>query len=391
MRFPRPLKKIMRTVAYLAIILFISLGLFEVLLRFGLYEPQTRMYEYTILFDRNVLFRIAPLCRPDINEMGYRGADFGREKNDFEKRVLFLGDSFVMGDNVAPEKTIPAALERALDGVEVFNMGVLAYGPDQSLVQLLEDGIDLNPDMVVLGIFPANDFQDIDRSRIFSLDGGGHLTRNADNVITDSMPKFRTVFLLNYLQYILRPMIDKNHKFLSRDYEFLLHDLFSDFYDWEFLYNPGSIESKEKIDLMRAILSRFRDDLRAKHIVFGVVIIPSYPNIVHEDAFLEIDIDQQQFERLKDSKEGFFGPENTTSRLCEELNIPYLNLYPEFLGFEERERALLYESGDWHLSPFGNQIAGDLAASVLVGPLLSKTSGRLRTDQQSWRRDSVVN
>ena len=191
MRFPRPLKKILRTVAYLAIILFISLGLFEVLLRFGLYEPQTRMYEYTILFDKDVLFRIAPFCRPDINEMGYRGADFNREKSDFEKRVLFLGDSFVMGDNVAPEKTIPAALERALDGVEVFNMGVLAYGPDQSLVQLLEDGIDLNPDMVVLGIFPANDFQDIDRSRIFSLDGGGHLTRNADNVITDSMPKYR--------------------------------------------------------------------------------------------------------------------------------------------------------------------------------------------------------
>ena len=108
-------------------------------------------------------------------------------------------------------------------------------------------------------------------------------------------------------------------------------------------------------------------------------------NIVREDAFLEIDIDQQQFERLKDSKEGFFGLENTTSRLCEELNIPYLNLYPEFLGFEERERALLYESGDWHLSPFGNQIAGDLAASVLVGPLLSKSSGRPRTGQQSWR------
>lgn len=235
MRFPRFLKKILRTVAYLVIILFISIGIFEVLLRFGLYEPQTRMYEYTILFDKDVLFRIAPNCRPDINEMGYRGADFDREKSDFKKRVLFLGDSFVMGDNVAPEKTIPAALERALDGVEVFNMGVLAYGPDQSLVQLLEDGID-----------------------------------------------------------------------------------------------------------------------------------------------------QQQFERLKDSKEGFFGPENTTSRLCEELNIPYLNLYPEFLGFEEGERALLYESGDWHLSPFGNQIAGDLAASVLVGPLLSESSGRPRTGQRSW-------
>ena len=384
MEFPRFLKKILRTIAYLAIILFIALGIFEILLRLGLYEPSAKMYDYSILFDKDVLFRIAPSCRPDINEMGYRGSSFDQEKSEFIKRVLFLGDSFVMGHNVAPEETIAAALGKSVDGIEVFNMGVLAYGPDQSLVQLLKDGIDLNPDMVILGIFPANDYQDIDRSRLFSLDGGGRLTRNADNVITDNIPKFRTLFLLNHIQYILRPIIDKNHKFLNRKQEYLLHDLFSDFYDWGLLYDSDSIESRKKTDLMRAILSSFRDELRSRHIGFGVVIIPSYPNIVHEDAFLKIDIDQQQFERLKDSQEGFFGPENTTRNLCEELDIPYLNLYPEFLGFEEGERASLYDDVDWHLSAFGNQIAGDLTASVLVRPQLSEFSARPRTGRRPW-------
>jgi hypothetical protein len=384
MRFPRIAKKVLRSVGYATIILFISLGLFEILLRFGLYEPRVTVFDYSILFDNDVLFRIAPLCRSDINDMGYRGAHFDQERNDFSKRLLFLGDSFVMGYNVAPGETIAAALGKTLDGVEVFNMGVLAYGPDQSLVQLLEDGIDLNPDMVILGIFPANDFQDIDRSRLFSLDGGGRLTRNTDNVITDYIPKFRTFFLWNHLQYIVRPFIDKNHKFLSRKHEYLLHNLFADFYDWELLYDPNSIESRKKIDLMRAILSRFRDELKSRRIAFGVVIIPSYPNIVREDAFLKIDIDQQQFERLKDSQEGFFGPENTTSHLCEELRIPYLNLYPEFLDFKEGERASLYRDADWHLSAFGNQIAADLAASVLVKPLLAEISPRLRTGRRSW-------
>jgi len=384
MRFPRVAKKILKSVGYAAIILFISLGFFEILLRIGLYEPHVKRYEYSILFDKDVLFRIEPLCAPDINEMGYRGARFDQEKSDFNKRVLFLGDSFIMGGNVLPEETIAAALGTALDGVEVFNMGVLAYGPDQSLVQLLKDGIDLNPDMVILGIFPANDFQDIDRSRLFSLDGGGRLTRNADNVITDNIPKFRTIFLFNHLQYILRPIIDKHHRVLSRKHEYLLHDLFSDFYDWGLLYDPDSMDSKKKINLMRAILSRFRDELSSKHIAFAVVIIPSYPNIVRENAFLKIDINQQQFERLKDSQEGFFGPENVTSHLCEELNIPYLNLYPEFLAFEEGERASLYDDVDWHLSAFGNQIAGGLAASVLVRPLLSKSSGTPRTGWRPW-------
>jgi len=100
-------------------------------------------------------------------------------------------------------------------------------------------------DLVILGIFPANDFQDIDRSMLFSLDGGGRLTRNTDNVITDNIPKFRTAFLLNHIQYILRPFIDKRHKFLNRKYEYFLHDLFTDFYDWDLLYDSDSIESRK--------------------------------------------------------------------------------------------------------------------------------------------------
>jgi len=51
---------------------------------------------------------------------------------------------------------------------------------------------------------------------------------------------------------------------------------------------------------------------------------------------------------------------------CDALDIPYVNLYPEFLAFEEEERATLFDEADWHLSVFGNQISGELAASVLV-------------------------
>ncbi len=143
-----------------------------------------KMYDYTILFDEDVLFRIKPNCAPDINEMGYRSAGFDHNKGR-TRRVLFLGDSFVMGHNVPPGQTIAAGLGRALGGGhEVFNMGVLAYGPDQSLVALLEDGLDLKPDMVILGIFAANDFQDIERNELFSIDGGGRLIRNPENVVT---------------------------------------------------------------------------------------------------------------------------------------------------------------------------------------------------------------
>ena len=360
MGIPMLARQIARWVGYVAIILLISFGVFESLLRIGGYEPNIKMYDYTLIFDREILFRIKPLSAPDINDMGYRGAHFDHERSDSKRRLLFLGDSFVMGHNVVPGETIAAALGRELDGAfEIFNMGVVAYGPDQSFVQLLNDGLDLNPDMVILGIFPANDFQDIDNNRLFMLDGGGRLTRSSDNGVTKHLPRFRTSFVLDHLQYVLQPKIDPEHRFLSRRYEFLISGLFADFYDWELLYDLDSTDSRMKIDLMRAILSRFKEELSARDIVFSVVIIPSYPTIVNEASFLEINIDEHEYERLKRDDEGFFGPEDATRDLCEELDIPYLNLYPIFLDFDEEDRIALYDDEDWHLSAVGNQVAGD--------------------------------
>lgn len=103
-----------------------------------------------------------------------------------------------------------------------------------------------------------------------------------------------------------------------------------------------------------------------------------------EDLFLEIGIDDQEYERLKDSDEDFFGPENETQDVCEELDIPYLNLYPIFLDFDEEERMALYDDEDWHLSAVGNQIAGDLVASTLVRPQLFKNHGRPGEGRRSW-------
>jgi hypothetical protein len=243
-------KKTAQFAAYVVVISFISLGIFETLLTIISYTPSVPMFTYTLIFDEDLLFRIKPNCAPDINEMGYRDKPFNHEKSELQKRVLFLGDSFVMGHNVPPDETIAAALSETMgDGYEVFNMGVLAYGPDQSLVALLEHGLDLNPDMVILGIFAANDFQDIERNRLFSLDDDGRLIRNPENLVTENTPRYRTQFLFNRLQYSLQSMIDKENRFLSRKFEFLRHQLIEDHYDWELLLDPGSCSSKQKINL----------------------------------------------------------------------------------------------------------------------------------------------
>lgn len=75
-------------------------------------------------------------------------------------RVAVFGDSFAFGDEVGPDETWAAALERGLvaHGVaaEVLNFGVNAYGLDQAYLRWRRDGRRFRPGVVVFAFQPEN-------------------------------------------------------------------------------------------------------------------------------------------------------------------------------------------------------------------------------------------
>jgi hypothetical protein len=75
-------------------------------------------------------------------------------------RIVALGDSQTYGYGVDSDATWPAQLERALDGVEVVNLGEPAYAHDQMYFALKDDGLPLEPDAVVLGFFDPDLLRD---------------------------------------------------------------------------------------------------------------------------------------------------------------------------------------------------------------------------------------
>lgn len=75
------------------------------------------------------------------------------------RRVLVVGDSFTQGSQVEADELFTSGLERALDGVEVWNAGVGGYSTLQELRALEPQLRDYRPDLVVLAVF-ENDFQD---------------------------------------------------------------------------------------------------------------------------------------------------------------------------------------------------------------------------------------
>lgn len=92
-----------------------------------------------------------------VNNLGYRGTSAIRTpKPPGVFRVLMAGDSFVFGDGLADNETIPSNLQDLLSiqnteysEIEVINMGVPGYSPDQTYRQLMNSISDLTPDLVV--------------------------------------------------------------------------------------------------------------------------------------------------------------------------------------------------------------------------------------------------
>ncbi len=94
----------------------------------------------------------------EINAAGYRGPLVAARPGP-RRRVVLLGDSTAFGYGVRDEETYARLLE-GLAAVEVVNLGVEGFGPDQSLLRLEREGLPLGPAEVLMSFCVENDFAD---------------------------------------------------------------------------------------------------------------------------------------------------------------------------------------------------------------------------------------
>jgi hypothetical protein len=111
-----------------------------------------------------------------INGQGFRDTrEFRYEKPEGELRVLVLGDSFTIGYESAQDATYSAILERYLDGrglhAEVINAGMSGSSTAEALVLLEQEGVKYCPDVVVLGFY-GNDLYDNLKADLYRLEDG---------------------------------------------------------------------------------------------------------------------------------------------------------------------------------------------------------------------------
>jgi hypothetical protein len=321
----------------------LTLGVAEIVLhRVDLLPDYWDWHGTLVVLDRELLYRLKGHSRPDLNALGYRDVEFSEDKQG-RTRVAVLGDSFVFGDNVGPRQTMPKALERALGpAYEVWNFGIAGDGPDQSYARLLRDVLRFDPDVVVLCLYPANDFNDLVKNDLYVENDGGALVYNPDNPVARAIPRFRTGILVSKLLTGrgLGPFAEQRlNAVLAAD-------------PFDPLGEPSSPEAARKVRRMAGVLALFRDRLAADGIPLQVVIIPSLENVQDPAKLAAKGIPPDAYDRN----------ETTADALCREAGLRCLSLLEPLRALRD---ASLYQPDDGHWTVRGNRAVAALVANAL--------------------------
>ncbi len=145
-----------------------------------LQEPGHEVTGHRYLYDVTLGWRNIPgwkattRGRPlTINTKGLRDRDYPSEKPAGVKRILVLGDSYTWGYGVADTEVFTEVLEERLaSGLtrwEVINAGVSGWGTDQQYLFFKQEGIQYDPDVVVVAFFIGNDIDNNFASQQYGL------------------------------------------------------------------------------------------------------------------------------------------------------------------------------------------------------------------------------
>lgn len=300
------------------------------------------------------------------------------EKPQGVTRVLLLGDSFFWGYGVNNEEVISAVLQTlAAPQVEILNGACSGYGTDQELLWLVEEGIRYRPDVVVVGLFPANDWEDIStpfrygRAKPFYRLEGRRLNLHNVPVPDPHAPvppaRREAVSLRSRLVMLLR---ERSHL-----YPFVMQRLQSTprLGDWmrrRGLYDPAVDDSigsavevlpeREIQPLFEALLHEISSFTRNAGADFLLVFIPQKENPPGGAT------------RYQGVRQGADLRNDDASRYLRQVTAlnryPYLDLLPLVRSRQSRGEVL-YTPGehDHHWTPQGHRMAAEAVAGWLAG------------------------
>lgn len=297
-----------------------------------------------------------------VNSHGLLDVEYPLEKPPGGTRILLLGDSYSEAVHVEFDEMFHSRLERQLHDrsaarpVEIINAGVAGYGTDNMLLFYRHVGRAYRPDLALM-TFVTNDLEDncrelqlrsgdVDKEPYFSL-AGDALTlhdhpylRQGDGLRQSLHRLSKTYHLAWRLAFTRQRQKRAENAKLGLPYQFPIH-LADDDPDYE-----------QAWQLLKALYRAVRDETAADGAQLAVIIVTCSQQ-VHERhrAWFE-----QRYPQMADYEWDWEKPNRRVREICQDLQIPCLDLLPAFTAAAARDDAELHFLGG-HWTAAGHAVA----------------------------------
>jgi len=287
-----------------------------------------------------------------VNSLGLRGPETTVRKPPGTFRILAVGDSFTFGFGVEAEESFVALLQEKLRdqglAVESLNAGTPGVGVTDEFAWLKRYGLDMEPDLVVLGVCLANDLLDADmpatkfphwktphwiyrKSHLFRL-----LARSVPARLKTSLGLTDAIlgtYDLSYGKFYMREMVIR--------------------------YDDASPQAQASKRLNRAALDGFARVRSERGVPVVALLIPGPFHLQDEiwrNMLADLDMDPAVYRRTVPWE--FFRSE------LDERSIPTLDLSERTLAALEKGDKIFLADGHW--SPPGHRMVADALTSFLL-------------------------
>ena len=312
-----------------------------------------------------------------VNSLGMRDPERPAAKPAGMRRVLFLGDSMVFGTGVEVGARCGDVLNARLGpDVEVLNAACGGWGTDQELLYLCRDGFALHPDVVVLGLCPANDivnnmlphdlFGSAPKPR-FELQDGRLVYEPPPARLPPNL-KWRAKTLLKHSR-LLHYIVHQRHVLAWRaqprsavtdSMVYWQEDLEHDESHWSVFRTRYSPRFEAAFQVTEALVTAARDSCAARGIPF---LLFAFPQKVETDAAARA----RELEHFHFEPDWFdlLAPYARFQRLADRLDCPFVHPLPEF----QRAQVPVFLPRDGHPNAAGHALAAEKLEPAVLSAL----------------------
>lgn len=300
-----------------------------------------------------------------INKLGFRDDELLKSKPENTKRILVLGDSITFGMGVSHKNIYTEILERILnekeDNIryEVVNTGAIGYTIDNEFLLLKEKGIQLDPDIVIVGFFVGNDVTEFRRHEWVTDDQGNLIKIEDTKHYVDENNRLRYKGEEEPISYFIN-FIYTRWQILSK--KMGIYENKGPTLTWPAFLEPddehGDPNLPEYWNKVEIVFKQMKEMLDAQEVELIVVAIPMdvQTDKKYWGKYPEMYFDDEAYEKIR--------PQIKLKELTEALGIDFIDLLPYFKDADPKQ-WYYHEKTDPHWTIKGNELAAQAIANNL--------------------------